>query len=200
MNFLKKHWVVILIILFFSTVIIIGFFKVIHEAKQEKKSLSNYHEELEDDKESNQSSRTKSDIEELPKSKIKITQANYDKIKSYILSENEHEILPFNNLLPEEITENNKIKNNWNLLLETFKHDKKTINEYQQKFDIYNKQISELDDKKDEIEIKALNSQLNLAEKSKNREQKNYDKRFLVEKNSILHSLNSLYEITPSEG
>ncbi|MBS2126596.1 hypothetical protein J8J04_02785 ['Fragaria x ananassa' phyllody phytoplasma] len=136
----------------------------------------------------------------IPKSKIKITQAKYDQIASYIFSETDDKTLLPNNITEEEKTEINEIKNSWNLLLETFKHDKKTINEYQQKCDIYNKQISELDDKKDEIEIKALNSQLNLAEKSKNREQKNYDKRFLVEKNSILHSLNSLYEITPSEG
>ncbi|XXP77176.1 MAG: hypothetical protein AB3N34_02420 [Lettuce witches'-broom phytoplasma] len=90
MNFFKKHWVAILIILFFSIVFIIGFFEGINETKQESKSLSNHREELEDSKEPKQPSRTKREID-APKAKIKITKEKFDKIASYILSENEHE-------------------------------------------------------------------------------------------------------------
>ncbi|MEC4559049.1 MAG: hypothetical protein U9532_02700 ['Conium maculatum' witches'-broom phytoplasma] len=109
MNFLKKHWVIILIIVFFSIVIIIGFFEGIHKTKQEQKSLSNYHEELEDNKESKQPSRNKRDTQ-TPKSKIQITQEKYYKIKSYILSENENEFLSLNNLTPKEITEIEEVR------------------------------------------------------------------------------------------
>ncbi|WEK82327.1 MAG: hypothetical protein PR2021_2550 [Candidatus Phytoplasma pruni] len=46
MNFFKQNWLIISIILFFSIVIIIGLFKGINETKQDPKSLSNHHKEV----------------------------------------------------------------------------------------------------------------------------------------------------------
>ncbi|MBP5836224.1 hypothetical protein [Candidatus Phytoplasma meliae] len=200
MNFLKKHWVTILVILFFSIVIIIGFFEGIHKTKQEQKSLSNYHEELEDNKESKQPSRNKRDTQ-TPKSKIKITKAKYDQIKSYILSENEYEILPFNNLTEEEITVIEKARNKQKRMLKYRKKNLNKINEYQQECDNYNKQISKLDPKKYENKIEALNGMLSNAIKLKDSLQREYDND--ISRNTYgypLENINSLYEITPSEG
>ncbi|WP_323847573.1 MAG: hypothetical protein Q2306_01645 [Phytoplasma sp.] len=106
MNFFKKYWIVILIILIFSIVIIIGFF----ETKKEQESLANHSNELEYNPQPNYLSRPKREIEPL-KPKIKITKENFDKIKHYVLSENENEILPLSNLSSQEITAIEKIRN-----------------------------------------------------------------------------------------
>ncbi|WEK82123.1 MAG: hypothetical protein PR2021_0490 [Candidatus Phytoplasma pruni] len=109
MNFFKKYWIIILIITVLVISFIIGIFEGLYETKQELKSLSNYHEELDNNPKINHPPRTKREIE-TPKPKIKITQEKYDKIKSYILSENENEVLSLNDLSQEEKTEIEKIK------------------------------------------------------------------------------------------
>ncbi|WEK82439.1 MAG: hypothetical protein PR2021_3710 [Candidatus Phytoplasma pruni] len=194
MIFFKKHWIVILIITLLCISAIIGIFEGIYEAKQEQKTSSNYHEELEENSYSKENktitinqlsnkkveliknaiqekpvfkynwqnsnynheqlnsqiikieksieiiqtkpknflyeyfklppwaqtanldplpiciSSLKSQIDKIEeiinqiKPKIQITQEKYDKIKSYILSENENEVLSLNDLSEEEKT------------------------------------------------------------------------------------------------
>ncbi|WP_341266631.1 hypothetical protein [Candidatus Phytoplasma fraxini] len=65
-----------------------------------------------------------------PKPKIQITQEKYDKIKSYILSENENAFLTLN-LPEEEKTIIDKIKNSWKLSLSFLNKEQKLIDEYQ---------------------------------------------------------------------
>ncbi|MEC4559256.1 MAG: hypothetical protein U9532_03785 ['Conium maculatum' witches'-broom phytoplasma] len=199
MNFFKKHWVAILIILFFSIVFIIGFFEGIHEAKQEQKSLSNYHKDFADDKESKKPSRTKREIK-TPKHKKQITTEDFDKIKNYVFSEIDDITLLPNNINKEEKTEINKIKNSWKLSLSLLKKEQKTIDEYQQKCDDYNKQINKLDPRKDKNEIEALNEMFQRAEDYKKILEKRYKDVETQYKNLTTSSLNSLYEITLSEG
>ncbi len=147
MNFLKKYWLVILILLIFSTMIIIGYFATKNEqetlpqndheeleSNKEQETLSNNHEELEDNKEPNQPSRNKREID-TPKSKIKITKEKFDKIVSYILSENENEVLSSNNLKPEETTAIEEARKSHKLTLSLLKKDKETINKEQEKCD-----------------------------------------------------------------
>ncbi len=109
MNFLKKHWVVILIIIVLGIIFIIGSFEGINQAKKEQKSLSNYHKELEDNKESNQPSRTKREIE-TPKPKKQITPEDFDKIKNYVFVETDDKTSLPTNLSEEEKNEIHKIK------------------------------------------------------------------------------------------
>ncbi|WP_341266673.1 hypothetical protein [Candidatus Phytoplasma fraxini] len=197
MNFFKKYWIAILIIIVLVISFIIGIFEGLYETKQEPKSLSNYHEELDNDKQDNHLPRTKRELE-TPKPKIKITQEKYDKIKSYILSENENEVFTLRGLSQEEITAIEKARNSQKQTLKFEKEDKQNIDEEQNKCDGYNKQISELDPKKDEIEIKALNDMLSNTQKLKDSLQRDYDN----SQNSYgdpLKPLNSLYEIIPSE-
>ncbi|KOR75623.1 hypothetical protein CPX_001415, partial [Candidatus Phytoplasma pruni] len=192
MNFFKKHWIVILIITVLVISFIIGIFEGLYETKQEPKSLSNYHEELDNNPKINNPPRTKREIE-TPKSKIKITKEKFDIIKNYILSENENEVLTINDLSQEEKKEIDKIKNSWKLCLELQKDRQKIILEYQKECDGYNKQISELNpqDGFDKIKIKSLTEQLQRAEKEKNRLQKNYDKMLFEYKNEFSIKLNS---------
>ncbi len=70
----------------------------------------------------------------------------------------------------------------------------------QQECDNYNKQINKLDPGKDKNEIEGLSNMLRRAEDYKKlleKQYKDFEKKF---KNQIITSLNSLYEITPSEG
>ncbi|MEC4558609.1 MAG: hypothetical protein U9532_00220 ['Conium maculatum' witches'-broom phytoplasma] len=199
MNFLKKHWVAILIILIFSAMIIIGYF----ETKKEEKTLSNNHEELEDNKESNQPSRKKRDIEELPKSKIKITQKKYDKIKPYILSENENEVLSLSDLNQKETTVIEKARNKQKRILNYRKKNKEGIQKIQQECDDYNKKISELDPKQDgyKNKLEYLKSALSDAIKLRDSLQRDYDND--ISRNTYgdpLKNINSLYEIASNEG
>ncbi|WP_341266767.1 hypothetical protein [Candidatus Phytoplasma fraxini] len=189
MNFFKKYWIVILIITLLCISAIIGIFEGIQEYKQEPKTLSNH------------PPRTKRELE-TSKPKIPITQEKYDKIKSYILSENENEVLTINDLPKQELTEINKIKNSWTKCLNDLNEHQKWINEYQKECDDYNKKISQLNpqDGFDKIKIKSLTEQLEGAEGLKNDSIKSFDRRLKEYKQSILSSLNSLYEITLNEG
>ncbi|MFB5029569.1 MAG: hypothetical protein WJU30_00102 [Candidatus Phytoplasma pruni] len=200
MNFFKKYRIAILIITVLVISFIIGIFEGLYETKQELKSLSNYHEELDNNPKINHPPRTKRDIEP-PKPKIQITQTNYEQIKSYILSENENEVLTLN-LTAEEKNEINKIKNSWKKCLDYLNEHQKWINEYQQKCDDYNKKISQLNpqDEFDKIKIKSLTNQLEGAEGLKNNSIKSFDRRLKEYKQFALSDLNSLYEITSAEG
>ncbi|MBP5836288.1 hypothetical protein CHTY_003535 [Candidatus Phytoplasma meliae] len=166
----------------------------------EPKPLSNYHEELEDNKEPNQPSRTKRETK-TPKSKIQITQENYDKIKSYILSENENEVLSLDNLTEKEKITIEEARESQKQILKFRKENKERILEYQQKCDDYKKQISELDPKKYENKIEALNGMLSNAIKLKDSLQRQYDND--ISRNTYgypLENINALYEITSNEG
>ncbi|XXP77401.1 MAG: hypothetical protein AB3N34_00430 [Lettuce witches'-broom phytoplasma] len=103
------------------------------EDNKEQETLSNHQQPFKKQEESNTESRTKR--EETPKSKIKITQAKYDKIASYILSENEDAVLTLNNLKPEEITVIEKARASHKQTLEFRKKDKERINKEQEKCD-----------------------------------------------------------------
>ncbi|AOF54641.1 putative effector [Maize bushy stunt phytoplasma] len=73
MNFFKKYWIAILIITILVISFIIGIFEGIQEYKQEQKTSSNYHKELDNNKKPNHQPRTKHELE-IPKPKIQITQ------------------------------------------------------------------------------------------------------------------------------
>ncbi|GAK74042.1 MAG: hypothetical protein QS2022_3700 [Candidatus Phytoplasma asteris] len=158
MNFFKKHWITILIILFFSIVIIIGLFKGISETKQEKKQISNYHEKLNNEQKPNHPLRTKREID-TPKPKIKITQEKYNKIKSYILSENEDEVLLLSDISKEEKTVIEEARASHKQTLEYRKEDKTDIDEKQQEC---NNLITQRDSIKNQIP--ALKEQLKQKE------------------------------------
>ncbi|KOR75217.1 Hypothetical Protein yibP [Candidatus Phytoplasma pruni] len=156
MNFFKKYWFIISIILFFSIVIIIGFFKGVNETKKGSKSLSNHHKEVDNKQKPNQPLRNKHEIDppqlkkqitndkesnqlssdhresETPKPKIKITQEKYNKIKSYILSENDNEVLSLKDLSQEKKTEIEKIKNSWGVRLGYLNKEQKEIDKIQE--------------------------------------------------------------------
>ncbi|MEC4559291.1 MAG: hypothetical protein U9532_03975 ['Conium maculatum' witches'-broom phytoplasma] len=70
----------------------------------------------------------------------------------------------------------------------------------QQECDNYNKQISELDPQKDENKIEGLKNMLSNAIKLRDSLQSYYNKSLLKDNQFALTSINSLYEITPSEG
>ncbi|XXP77331.1 MAG: hypothetical protein AB3N34_00055 [Lettuce witches'-broom phytoplasma] len=209
MNFFKKHETTIYAVIIFLIAIAVGIFLGINDTKKEQKSLSNYHKDFEDDKEANQSTRTKREIQppqnqnpspqtdttSIPNSKIKITKEKYDKITSYILSENEHEILPFNNLSPQETTVIEEARDSHKQTLRFRKRRLEKINELQQECDNYNKQINKLDPGKDKNEIEGLNNMLSNAIKLRDSLQRNYDKSLLKDNQFALTSINSLYEI-----
>nr|ABU55754.1 hypothetical protein [Clover phyllody phytoplasma] len=198
MNFFKKYWIAILIIIVLVISFIIGIFEGLYETKQEPKSLSNYHEELDNEQKPNKPLRNKRELGP-PKPKIKITQEKYDKIKSYILSENENEVLTINDLPEQELTEINKIKNSCKHYLDLLNEEQKSIDEYQKKCDDYNKQISQLDPKKNENEIEGFNNMLKRAEDYKKTLEERYKDFENHEKDNILSKLNSLYQITSVE-
>ncbi|WP_017193132.1 hypothetical protein [Italian clover phyllody phytoplasma] len=151
---------------------------------------------MDNEQKPNKPSRTKREIE-TPKPKIKITQEKYDKIKSYILSENE--VLTLN--IPEqEKNEIEKTKNSLKKCLNYLNEDQKGIDESQKECDGYNKQISELDPQKDKNKIEGLNNMLRRAEDYKKLLEERYkDVETEYKKSIILSSLNSLYEITSAE-
>lgn len=200
MNFFKKYWIAILIITVLGISFIIGFFEGIYENKQEPKSLLNYIEELDNDKELNHPLRTKRKIDS-PKPKIPITQTNYDKIKSYILSENENEVLSLSDLSEEEITTIEKDRNSQKQTLEFRKEDKKVIDEYQPKCNDLKNQIKllEINPLRNEYKIEGLTNILCRTQKYKEDLEKDLNR--ILEKNNqfALSSLNSLYEITSAE-
>ncbi|MFB5029566.1 MAG: hypothetical protein WJU30_00099 [Candidatus Phytoplasma pruni] len=292
MNFFKKHWIVILIITLLCISAIIGIFEGIQEYKQEQKTSSNYHEELEKNfysqenktitinQLSNKVELIKKSIQEKPvfkynwrnsnynheqltsqiikiekdieiiqtkpknflyeyfklplwaqttnldplpicisllksqidkiegiinqiKPKIQITQEKYDKIKSYILSENKNEVLSLNDLSEEEKTEIEKIKQDLiNNMKDSENGLKSEIDKYQKKCDDYNKKISQLNpqDEFDKIKQKFLTEQLQGAERLKKDLIEGLNSLFTQDKQFALSDLNSLYEINPNEG
>ncbi|WP_017191933.1 hypothetical protein [Poinsettia branch-inducing phytoplasma] len=219
------------------------------------------------------------ELKKETKPKIKITQEKYNKIKSYILSENSNAVLSLNNLLPEDRVKINNIKQELINDLEYSKnYFRPRIDEFQNKCDEYtsqineivkqipplqkqlqpkeakletqNKEIDKLKFKKQQkqtqlqtqgqttyknseidliqneiyqlqdetielvgqidnikIQIAKLKSKqtmyenmLSRAQEFKNRLQKDLNKRLEQNKQSVLSSLNSLYEINPNEG
>ncbi|WP_017193752.1 hypothetical protein, partial [Vaccinium witches'-broom phytoplasma] len=129
--------------------------------KQEQKKISNYHEELDNEQKPNKPSRTKRETE---KPKFTITETRFDQIKTYVFSETDDKTLLPNDFSEIEKTEIEKIKNSCKSWLGFLKEEQNMINEYQEKCDDYNKQISELDPKKNENEIEALNGMLSIDE------------------------------------
>ncbi|MEC4559198.1 MAG: hypothetical protein U9532_03485 ['Conium maculatum' witches'-broom phytoplasma] len=153
---------------------------------------------MEDDKELKQPSRTKRETD-ISKPKKTITKDDFEKIKTYVFSEIDDITLLPNNINEEEKNEINKIKNSWKYALDLLNKEQKGIDEYQQKCDDYNKQINKLDPRKDKNEIEGLSNMLRRDEDYKKlleKQYKDFEKKF---KNQIITSLNSLYEITPSE-
>ncbi|KOR75264.1 Hypothetical Protein yibP [Candidatus Phytoplasma pruni] len=205
MNFFKKYWFIISIILFFSIVIIIGFFKGVNETKKGSKSLSNHHKEVDNKQKPNQPLRNKHEIDppqlkkqitndkesnqlssdnresETPKPKIPITQKKYNKIKSYILSENDNEVLSLNNLSPEDRVKINNIKQE---LINDLEHSKNyfrlQIDEFQNKCDEYTSQINEI-----VKQIPTLQKQLQPKEAELETKNKKIDKLKLEKQNEI---------------
>ncbi|WP_323847725.1 MAG: hypothetical protein Q2306_00030 [Phytoplasma sp.] len=177
MNFFKKHETTIYTIIIFVIIIGVGICLEINDDKQEQKSLSNYQEELEEDTETNQSLRIKHS-KKSPKPKIKITKEKFDKIKYYVLSEKENEVLSPENLSEEEKTEINKIKQK---LVNDIKNDKDVE---QPSIDQHSKECDELNTKINTFQqqiIKSLQNQLTLLKKQKtqqllNSEEKNNPK------------------------
>ncbi|MCQ9618811.1 MAG: hypothetical protein NOI47_000393 [Candidatus Phytoplasma pruni] len=191
MNFFKKYWFIISIILFFSIVIIIGFFKVVNETKKGSKSLSNHHKEVDNKQKPNQPLRNKHEIDppqlkkqitndkesnqlssdhresETPKPKIPITQEKYNKIKSYILSENENEILTLNDLSQEEKNEIEKVRNSQKQTLEFRKKDQQNIDEKEQECNGYTSQINEIINQIQQLQKQLQPKEEALANKEK---------------------------------
>ncbi|MBP5836228.1 hypothetical protein [Candidatus Phytoplasma meliae] len=150
-------------------------------------------------------SRLKSEIDKIEeiinqiKPKKPITQANYDKIISYVLSENENEVLSLDNLTEKEKITIEEARESQKQTLKFRKENKESILEYQQKCDDYKKQINKLnpEDGYDEIKIEALNSMLSNAIKLRDSLQRQYDNDI---SGDPLENINSLYEITSNEG
>ncbi|MFB5030009.1 MAG: hypothetical protein WJU30_00567 [Candidatus Phytoplasma pruni] len=144
--------------------------------------------------------RTKRKIKS-PKPKIPITQTNYDKIKSYILSKTENEVLSLSDLSEEEITTIEKDRNSQKQTLEFRKEDKKVIDEYQPKCNDLKNQIKllEINPLRNEYKIEGLTNILCRTQKYKEDLEKDLNR--ILEKNNqfALSSLNSLYEITSAE-
>ncbi|XXP77143.1 MAG: hypothetical protein AB3N34_02250 [Lettuce witches'-broom phytoplasma] len=201
MNFFKKYETTIYAVIIFVIIITVGIFLGINDAKKEQKSLSNYHKELKDNKEPNQPSRTKRENIESPNPKKQITKEDFEKIKNYILSENKDTTLTLT-LSQKEITEINEIKKNLiNFNKSVQSQSQSWIDEYQQECDNYNKQISELNpDQFYEIKKKSLTEQLQGTERLKENCIRGLHRRLEQNKQSALSELNSLYEITSSEG
>ncbi|MDW3617555.1 MAG: hypothetical protein QFY14_00380 [Candidatus Phytoplasma pruni] len=196
MNFFKKYWFIISIILFFSIVIIIGFFKGVNETKKGSKSLSNHHKEVDNKQKPNQPLRNKHEIDppqlkkqitndkesnqlssdhresETPKPKIPITQEKYNKIKSYILSENPNAVLSLNNLSPEDRVKINNIKQE---LINDLEHSK---NDFRPQIDEFQKKCDEYTSQRDSVinQIPPLQKQLQPKEAELETQNKEIDK------------------------
>nr|WP_017192272.1 hypothetical protein [Milkweed yellows phytoplasma] len=155
MNFFKKYWI-----------IIIGLFKGINETKQEPKSLSNYHKEVDNEQKLNQPLRNKREIE-TPKSKIKITKEKFDIIKNYILSENENEVLTLNDLSQEEKNKIEKFRNSQKQTLEFRKKDQQNIDEKKQECNGYTSQINEIINQIQQLQKQLQQKEEALANKEK---------------------------------
>ncbi|WP_323847643.1 MAG: hypothetical protein Q2306_02075 [Phytoplasma sp.] len=194
MNFFKNYKEAILVIGFVVICITIGFI------------LSN--------KEPNQPSETKRETRNL-KPKIKITKENFDKIKHYVLSENENEVLSVENLSEEEKTEINKIKQKLvNNMIHSKDYWNPKIKEKQEKSNQLKKQIEEIENKKKsqnlssreianlEVDKKMYENMLYGIAGSENYKkdlEKSLNKDLEQNKNNVLSYLNSLYEITSAE-
>ncbi|WP_341266362.1 hypothetical protein [Candidatus Phytoplasma fraxini] len=134
-NYKKTIIVLGFIAIFILSIFILSIFILSIKNQNQQNLIFNKEQFLNNNKqETTMSSRTKRAIEppkpETPKPKIQI---NYDKIKSYILSKNENEVLSLNNLSQEEITEIEKARNSQKQTLKILKEEKNKYDEKQKK-------------------------------------------------------------------
>ncbi|MFB5029561.1 MAG: hypothetical protein WJU30_00094 [Candidatus Phytoplasma pruni] len=197
MNFFKNYKEAIIVLGFVAICFLIGF--ISSRTNQDKQTpisneeqLSNNNKQklnqhdidtpkpkiqITNDKESNQPSNDKREID-TPKPKIQITKEKYDKIKFYILSENENKVLTLNDLSQEEKNEIEKDRKLQKQRLEFRKKDKKEIDEHQ-------KICDELKSNRDSVinQIPPLKEQLKQKEKEKIEKDKEINKLRLKEQN-----------------
>ncbi|QTX03069.1 hypothetical protein LFWB_5480 [Candidatus Phytoplasma luffae] len=148
-NFFKKHLVTIVIILPFVIAIIIGINQGFNDYQNEKNYLSPL-----ENKPQQIPSKIKRSTEETPQPKIKTTAARFDQIKTYVFSESDENTLLPNDLSEEEKTQINKLKNSWQLSLNSLNEQKTWVDEKQTECDEYQAQLNSL-----QPQIEALKPQ-----------------------------------------
>ncbi|MGE9276565.1 MAG: hypothetical protein ACQKHC_02465 [Candidatus Phytoplasma pruni] len=151
MNFLKKNKTIIIIgIILFC--ILIGFVlnkkipKMNKTLPNSKSSLNNNNQKTNEHQilDTHSTTNKPSMNQKYTTSKKSITQADYDQIKSYILSENENEVLTLNDLSQEEKNKIEKFRNSQKQTLEFRKKDQQNIDEKKQECNGYTSQINEI--------------------------------------------------------
>ncbi|WAN63034.1 hypothetical protein RS022_00210 [Candidatus Phytoplasma rubi] len=157
-NFFKKHLVIIIIIIIGSAIII--FYQGRNDIKKEKEELFSPEKEIENNDSSSSSYRSKRKTE---KPKFTITEARFDKIKSYVLSENNNQTLLLNDLSEIEKIEIEKIRECRKQTLGFIKRHKNTINEKNKECNNLREQLQPL-----YHQIETLKKQLTPLEKEQN--------------------------------
>ncbi|WAN63497.1 hypothetical protein RS022_06630 [Candidatus Phytoplasma rubi] len=182
-NFFKKHLVNIIITSLIGIAIIIVFYQGRNEIKKEKEELFSPKEEIENDDSKLSSSRPKRETE---KPKFIITEARFDKIKSYVLSENNNQTLLLNDLSEIEKIEIEKIRECRKQTLGFIKRHKNTINEKNKECNNLREQLQPL-----YHQIETLKNQLTPLEQDKENKIKQRDKLRNIGANWENHPQNS---------
>ncbi|QTX02926.1 hypothetical protein LFWB_4090 [Candidatus Phytoplasma luffae] len=169
-NFFQKHLVTIIITSLFGIAIIIGFYQEFNDYQNEKNYLSPL-----ENKPQQIPSKIKRSTEETPQPKIKTTAVRLDQIKTYLFGEpTDTSKLP-SDLSEREKTQINKLKNSWQLSLNSLNEQKTWVDEKQTECDEYQAQLNSL-----QPQIEALKPQQQKLEQDQEDKEKeiNQKKKF----------------------